>query len=80
LTDHVRGNGDAGGVLRRQGPSGAECEAVLLRRQIEFTDGYTYWPNGHLRERRISKPGEVPSQLYYPEDGGEPLPAPPSGC
>ena len=40
-----------------------------LRREVAFTDTYSYWPNGRMRSRVKSGPGQESVGEYYDADG-----------
>ena len=42
---------------------------MRLRREIAFTDTYTYWPNGEMRSRGKSAPDKASVCEYYDADG-----------
>lgn len=48
---------------------GTPSTLVRLRREITFTDTYTYWPNGEMRSR-VKGPANKPSVTeYYDTEG-----------
>jgi hypothetical protein len=42
---------------------------ALLRREVAFTDTYTYWPNGRMRSRVKSGPDQKSVSEYYDARG-----------
>jgi hypothetical protein len=50
-------------------PSTRTGTIALLRREVAFTDTYTYWPNGRMRSRVKSGPNQQPVSEYYDTDG-----------
>jgi hypothetical protein len=51
------------------GPSGETCQAILLRKEILFSDAYEYWPTGSLKKRTTTRSGQTPSVASYDLEG-----------
>jgi hypothetical protein len=51
------------------GPSGVDGKVALSRKEVAFTDTYTYWPNGQLRTRVMSGPDQPSTEEHFDADG-----------